>query len=456
MELGNIIFIILLGLGAGFFTWKVGKIRRNILMGRDEDRSDRWNERWKLMAKVAIGQSKMIKRPVAGIFHILIYVGFVIINIEVLEIILDGVFGTHRMFAPFLGPAYNVIIGVFEILAVAVILACVIFLIRRNILSLERFHLREMTLWPRSDANIILIFEILLMVAFLTMNATDGLLMEKSAAVLNEKGLTQYAGIDMTVRDFWVSQFLTGFFAESDLAQLAFVERFAWWFHIVGILVFLNYIPFSKHFHIFLAFPNVFYSKLEEKGRANNMESVTREVQLMNDPNADPYAAPAEGEGGEDEPDRFGARDVHELTWKNLMDAYTCTECGRCSSVCPATQTGKLLSPRKIIMDTRDRVEEVGSHIDKQGKGADDGKALLGDYILEEELWACTTCNACVEACPVNIDPVSIILDLRRNLMMEESKAPESIAMMATNIENNGAPWQFSQSDRLNWKDEED
>lgn len=454
MTPGNIVFILLFLAGAAFFTWKVRKIRQNILLGKDEDRGDRKKERWKRMARVAIGQSKMMARPVSGFFHVLIYVGFVIINIEVLEIILDGILGTHRLFAPYLGGFYNVIIGFFEILAVAVILACVVFLFRRNVLSLERFHLREMTLWPRSDANIILIFEILLMGAFLSMNATDGMLMEKSAEALKNAGLKKYAGIDMTIRDFWVSQYLTGFFAGYDLQSLAFVERFAWWFHIVGIIVFLNYIPFSKHFHIFLSFPNVFYSKLEEKGRFNNMESVTREVQLMTDPNADPYAAPDQGE--DEEPDRFGAQDVQHLSWKNLMDAYTCTECGRCSAVCPATQTGKLLSPRKIVMDTRDRLEEIGQEKVRNGPDHDDGKALLGDYILEEELWACTTCNACVEACPVNIDPLAIIMELRRDLIMEASKVPESIATMATNIENNGAPWQFNQADRLNWKDESD
>ncbi len=454
MTLGNILFILLFLVGVAFFTWKVRKIRQNILLGKDEDRGDRKKVRWKHMARVAIGQSKMMARPVSGFFHVLIYVGFVIINIEVLEIILDGILGTHRLFAPYLGAFYNVIIGCFEILAVAVILACVVFLFRRYVLSLERFHLREMTLWPRSDANIILIFEILLMGAFLSMNATDGMLMEKSAEALKDAGLKKYAGIDMTVRDFWVSQYLTGFFAGYDLQRLAFVERFAWWFHIVGIIVFLNYIPFSKHFHIFLSFPNVYYSKLDAKGRFNNMESVTKEVQLMTDPNADPYASPDQGE--EEEPDRFGAQDVQHLSWKQLMDAYTCTECGRCSAVCPATQTGKLLSPRKIVMDTRDRLEEIGQEKVQNGLDHDDGKALLGDYILEEELWACTTCNACVEACPVNIDPLAIIMDLRRDLIMEASKVPESIATMATNIENNGAPWQFNQADRLNWKDESD
>ncbi len=459
MEVGNIVFIMLVLTTAAFFTWRVRKIRRNILLGRDEDRSDRSGERWKTMARVAIGQSKMVARPVAGFFHILIYVGFVIINIEVLEIILDGVLGTHRLFSP-LGAFYRFIIGCFEILAVLVILACVVFLIRRNILRLKRFHLREMTLWPRSDANIILIFEIVLMAAFLTMNASDGILMGSDEKALAAAGLSQYTGIGMELEDLWVSRFIGGFLPGGDLEQLALIERTCWWVHIVGIFIFLNYIPYSKHFHIFLAFPNTYYSDLDEKGKFDNMERVTEEVKLMMDPNADPFAAPAEGgeeEASEaEEPGRFGAKDVQDLTWKNLLDAYTCTECGRCSSVCPANQTGKMLSPRKIVMDTRDRLEEVGKNIDKHGKEHDDGKALLGDHITKEELWACTTCNACVEACPVNIDPLDIIMDLRQYLIMEESKAPEALTVMSTNIENNGAPWQFSAADRFKWAEEDD
>lgn len=433
--ISNIIFILILGAGSYFFAKKVGEIRRNILLGRDEQRNDRPAERWKLMTLVAIGQSKMVKRPVAAFFHILIYVGFIIINIEVLEIIIDGIFGTHRILS-FLGGFYDFLIGSFEWLAIGVLAACIIFLARRNILKLKRFWMREMTAWPRTDANLILITEILLMSAFLTLNATD--------YVLQNRGVEHY----IKAGAFPISSLMSGWYANTGTSTLIFIERFAWWFHIIGILAFMNYLPFSKHFHILLSFPNVWYSKLEPKGEFTNMQSVTNEVKLMLDPSAavqppDPNAAPQ----------RFGARDVRDLSWKQLMDAYSCTECGRCTSVCPANITGKLLSPRKIMMDTRDRLEEVGRNINKNGKDHDDGKALLNDYILPEEIWACTTCNACVEACPVNIDPLSIIVDVRRYLVMEQSTAPAELNGMFTRIENNGAPWQFSPADRLNWKD---
>lgn len=439
MELGNIIFIIILIGLIALFAYQVGKIRRNINLGRDIDRSDQPGKRWALMTRVALGQSKMVVRPLAGIMHIFIYVGFVIINIEVLEIIIDGIFGTHRVFA-FLGGFYSFLIGSFEILAVLVLLACVVFLIRRNIGRLRRFHAREMTSWPKSDGNLILIIEILLMVAFLSMNGAD--------YVLQQRGVEHY----IEAGAFPVSGALETFFGGYSTSTLIGIERGAWWFHIIGILLFLNYLPISKHFHIILAFPNVYYSNLNQKGQFKNMSRVTDEVKLMMNPDADPYAAPPEGEAPPDE--KFGAKDVGDLHWKNLMDAYSCTECGRCTSECPANMTGKLLSPRKIMMDTRDRLQEVGKNIDKHGKDYSDDKSLLHDYITPEELWACTTCNACVEACPVNINPLEIIVDLRQYLVMEESKAPSELNTMFTNVENNGAPWAFPASDRLKWAEE--
>jgi len=435
--ISNIIFILVLGAGIYFFTKKVKHVRRNILLGRDENRNDRPAERWKVMAKVALGQSKMVTRPVAAFFHIIIYVGFIIINIEVLEIMIDGIFGTHRVLS-FLGGFYDFLIGSFEWLAIGVLLACVVFLIRRNVLKLKRFWMREMRYGPRTDANVILITEIVLMTAFLMLNGAD--------YVLQNRGVEHY----IKAGAFPVSSLLSGLFADITTTNLVIFERMCWWFHIVGILAFLNYVPYSKHFHILLAFPNTWYSNLEPKGEFTNMQSVTTEVKLMLDPSAivptpEPNAAPQ----------RFGARDVRDLSWKQLMDAYSCTECGRCTSACPANITGKLLSPRKIMMDTRDRLEEVGRNIDKHGEAYDDGKSLLNNYILPEELWACTTCNACVEACPVNIDPLSIIVDMRRYLVMEQSTAPAELNGMFSKIENNGAPWQFSPTDRLNWNDGE-
>lgn len=437
----NVAFAILLIGAAALFTINVRKIRRYINMGRDIDRSDRSGDRWREMIRVALGQGKMVARPFAGVMHIFIYVGFVIINIEVLEIVIDGLFGTHRIFS-FMGPLYDVLIASFEILAFLVLFSCVAFLLRRNVQRLARFHKKEMKGWPTSDANLILVIEILLMGAFLTMNATD--------YILQQHGVGHYA----EAGSFPVSGLLVPLFDGMSLSTVGWIERYCWWFHIIGIFIFLNYLPYSKHFHILLAFPNTWYSNLNPKGQFNNLESVKKEVELMFDPDADPYAA-APAPDPDAVPVAFGASDVSELTWKQLMDGYTCTECGRCTDECPANQTGKLLSPRKIVMDTRDRTEELGMYRDKNGADAHDGKSLLTDYITPEELWACTSCNACTQACPVNIDPLSIIVDLRRYLVMEQSAAPNELNGMFTNIENNGAPWQFSPADRLNWANEE-
>jgi heterodisulfide reductase subunit C len=386
------------------------------------------------MFLVAIGQSKMVKRPVAGILHIFVYVGFIIVNIEMLEILIDGVAGTHRALSFVGGGIYNFFASTFEIFALAVITACITFLVRRNILKVKRFQSREMTSWPRLDANIILFTEVLLMSAFLSMNAADTVLMQRAG------------GSDM-LGPFVVSQVLLPWFSGFSEGTLHFIEQFGWWFHIIGVLAFLNYIPYSKHFHVFLAFPNTWYSKLEPKAKMSNMPEVTKEVQIMLGTLQD------DGSSGEDMPS-FGAKDVPQLSWKNVMDAFTCTECGRCTAVCPANTTGKLLSPRGIMMAVRDRAEEIGKNIDKNGKDYSDGKALLGNYITPEEIWACTTCNACVEECPVNINQVDIILALRRYMVMEQSAGPASINAMLTNIENNGAPWQYSAADRGNWADD--
>lgn len=437
----NIVFLIVLVAAIGLFTFQVRKIRRNILLGREVDRSDQKSKRLAQMARVAMGQSKMVARPFAGIMHIFIYVGFVIINIEVLEIIIDGLFGTHRIFAG-VGGLYDVLIGSFDILAVMVLFACIVFLIRRNIGHIRRFEMREMTSWPKADANIILLIESALMLAFLTMNACDVILQDRQVGGYIQAG------------SFPISGLIAPLFEGMSTSGVMALERSAWWFHIVGILLFLNYLPISKHFHIILAFPNVFYASLWPMGKFPILSRVTDEVKLMLDPSADPYAAPPEGENKEEEEQSFGAKDVRDLHWKNLMDAYACTECGRCTAVCPANLTGKLLSPRKIMMDTRDRLEEVGRNIDKHGADYDDGKSLLHDYITPEELWACTTCNACVEACPVNINQLEIIIDLRQYLVMEESAAPSELNTMFNNIENNGAPWAFPAADRMKWAEE--
>lgn len=448
--ISSIVFVILLCATAIIFIRRLREIRFNINLGRELDLSGNFSERFKIMARVALGQSKLVTKPVAFFMHVLIYVGFIIINIEIIEILLDGIFGTHRVLEGILGSSvYYVFIGVFEILALMVLLACVVFLIRRNIGNIRRFSGAEMTKWPTSDANIILVSEILLMLAFLTMNAADSVLMTAPTELLIANGHEHYSGFDFGGW-FWISAYLTGFMP-NNVDTLYIIERGCWWFHIVGVFAFSIYVLYSKHFHIFIAFPNTFYSRLKPSGEIANLEAVKKEVEMMMDPAADPYAAPPADALA---PQRFGAKDVEDLSWKQLMDAYSCTECGRCTSECPANQTGKLLSPRKIMMDTRDRLEEVGQMRRKEGAEASDVRSLLGDFITKEELWACTTCNACVEACPVNINPLSIIVDLRRFLVMEESAAPSELNTMFTNIENNGAPWQFAQADRGNWTDE--
>jgi len=440
----NALFAIVLVLGLGFFVKNVKKLQRNIKLGKDVDRSDNKPQRWRNMAKIALGQYKMVKRPVSGILHVIVYVGFIIINIEVLEIIIDGLFGTHRIFG-FMGGFYDFLIGSFEILAFLVFVAVVVFWIRRNVIRLKRFLSPEMKGWPKMDGNLILYFEMVLMTLFLVMNAAD--------FQLQSMGAEHYASADGIVGAFPVSQYIAALFDGISENALVMIERGAWWVHILGILVFLNYLYYSKHLHILLAFPNTWYAKLKPKGELNNLEAVTKEVMLMMDPDADPYAMPEETE--EAEPEKFGASDVTDLNWVQLMNSYSCTECGRCTSECPANQTGKKLSPRKIMMDTRDRLETVGKNIDANGGTfVPDGKQLLDDHITKEELWACTTCNACTEACPIGIDPLSIIMDMRRYMVMEESSAPTDLNNAMTNIENNGAPWPFNQMDRGNWINE--
>ena len=439
--LPNVLFVVLLAVAVGLFAKNVKKINRNIQLGRAIDRNDRSNERWANMARIALGQSKMVKRPIAGILHIVVYIGFILINIELLEIVVDGILGTHRIFAPYLGGFYNVLIGSFEILAALVLVAVIIFWCRRNVIRIKRFWKDEMKGWPKLDADLILYFEVVLMGLFLTMNGADLAIQ------------TQFPDAPhyMQAGAFPVSQYLLPLFEGSDLSSLILVERSAWWMHIIGIFIFLNYLYYSKHLHILLAFPNTYFANLNPKGQFGNNPNVTAEVQLMMDPNADPFAA------GDDtaEVEKFGASDVMDLNRIQLLNAYTCTECGRCTSECPANQTGKKLSPRKIMMDTRDRLTEVGDNMEKnKGTFVDDGKQLLGDYISHEELWACTSCNACVEACPVNIDPLSIIMDMRQYLVMEESAGPSDLNNMMSNIENNGAPWPFNQQDRANWAQE--
>ncbi|MEH6679285.1 MAG: (Fe-S)-binding protein [Sediminicola sp.] len=437
--LPNILFAVVLVAGIGFFVKNCKRLVRNIGLGKDVPVNDHKPLRWKNMAKIALGQTKMVVRPVAGLLHIIVYLGFIIINVEVLEIILDGLLGTHRLFAP-LGSAYDFLIGSFEILALLVIVAVTVFWLRRNAVRVQRFFRPEMKGWPKTDADIILYTELVLMCLFLTMNAADLQLQQLGAEHYTRAG------------SFPISSLLLPLLDGMDISSLIVLERTAWWLHIVGILFFLNYLYYSKHLHILLAFPNTYFGKVRPLGQFDNLEAVTKEVRLMMDPSADPYAAPAADEGV---PEKFGASDVMDLNWVQLLNAYTCTECGRCTSECPANQTGKKLSPRKIMMDTRDRLEEVGKNMESnKGSFVADNKQLLGDYITPEELWACTTCNACVEACPVSIDPLSIIMDMRRYLVMEQSAAPSELNNMMGNVENNGAPWPFNQMDRLNWATE--
>lgn len=426
--ISQLIFGILFVAAVVLFYKNASKIYRNIRLGKALDRSDRPGERLKTMLLVAFGQQKMFKRPIPALLHLFVYVGFCIINIEMLEIVIDGLFGTHRVLSV-LGGLYNFLIYAFEILAFLVLAGCVVFMIRRNVLKVKRLNQSELNNWPKTDANLILTAEILLMAAFLFMNAADYKLQTLGAEHYHVAGA------------FPISSFLVPILPDS-VFSLILIERFCWWFHIIGVLAFLNYLPISKHLHIILAFPNTYFSNLKPKGEFENMPAVTAEVQVMLDPSLPPPTG---------EPSRFGVKDVQDLTWKNLLDAYTCTECGRCTSACPANMTGKLLSPRKIMMDTRDRVEEVGKNIDANGSFTDDGKGLLDTYITREEIWACTSCNACVEQCPVNINPLEIIIGLRQYAVMEESQAPSSINNMFSNLENNGAPWKYSQADRANW-----
>ena len=387
------------------------------------------------MIRLAFGQSKMFDKPIVGILHFIVYVAFVLINIELLEIVIDGVLGTHRFLAPYMGSFYNFLIAFFELLAFAVIISVAVFWIRRNFLKIKRFLSNDLKGWPKNDANYILYIEVVLMFLFLNMNATDQVLQNANYSYYGDYG------------SFPISSFILPLYDNFEVTSVVIIERASWWLHILGILFFLNYLYYSKHLHILLAFPNTYFSKIKSGGGFDNLDSVYKEVKAMLDPAVDPYST----NNTNQQIEKFGANDVFDLNWFQLLNAYTCTECGRCSSECPANQTGKLLSPRSIMMKTRDRIEEVGKNIDKNKVFKDDGKKLLNDYITKEELWACTTCNACVESCPIGIDPLSIIIDLRRYMVMEESSAPAEINNMMNNLENNGAPWPFNQQDRLNW-----
>ena len=440
--IASIIFILLFAGGSAFFFFNAYKIRRNILLGKKTDRTDRPLERLKVMTLVALGQKKMFDKPISAVLHLFLYAAFMITQIELIEIVLDGALGNHRMFRPSLGGFYTFMVSFIEILSVLAFIGTFAFLARRNLLKVPRLIKSELNGWPKLDANFILLGEITLICFIFMMNGAD--------EVLYSRGLSHAQNIGDHSLGLAISSHLGPLlFGGMSEHTLHYIERIGWWGHIITVLSFLNYLPYSKHLHILLAFPNVYYSNLNPPGQFTNLESVSNEVKAMLDPSFTPPPAnpnPANAE-------RFGAKDVTDLSWKQLLDAYSCTECGRCTEVCPANMTGKLLSPRKIMMDTRDRLVEVGKNIDKNGEFIDDGKSL-GSYITNEELWGCTSCNACVEVCPVNIDPLSIITDMRRFLVMEESAAPNELNTMFTNIENNGAPWQFSQADRLNWKNE--
>lgn len=429
----QIIFIAVSAFAIWLFAKNISNIRRNILLGKDEDLNDNKQLRWRNLLLLAFGQKKMFRNPLVAVMHFIVYAGFIIINIEVLEIVLDGMIGTHRLFLPYIGGLYTFLINAFEILALGVLIACSIFLVRRNIIKLKRFISKDLDGWPRSDANYILITEIILMTLFLTMNSADRALQFKGAAHYHETG------------NFLISGIIAPMMNKLSVTALIIIERSCWWLHILGIFAFLNYLPYSKHLHILLAFPNAYYARLEPMGKMNNMENVQNEVKYMMQPELAPT--------GETASMKFGAKDVFDLSWKSLLDSYSCTECGRCSAACPANQTGKLLSPRKIMMDTRDRLETVGRNVRANGEFKDDGKNLF-THITVEELRACTTCNACVQECPVSISPLQIILELRRSLIMEDSNAPQEWNVMFGNIENNFAPWKFSPNDRDKWADE--
>ena len=417
--ISSIIFLLLTVIAFYIFAKKLLTIKRNIHLGRSIELNDQPLARWKNVFLLALGQKKMFHNIPVALLHLILYVGFIIINIELLEIIIDGIAGTHRFFAPFLGVLYPILINSFEVLALLVFVACIFFLSRRNIIRVKRLISKDLIGWPKTDANLILAIEMVLMGLFLTMNAADPSV------------------------NFIISSWIKPALSNLNEHQLHTIEQTAWWIHILGIYGFMNYLPYSKHLHIVLAFPNAYYASLEPKGKMHNMVAIQNEVLYAMQPELAPTNAAA--------PEKFGAKDVMDLSWKNLIDAYSCTECGRCSTACPANSTGKLLSPRKIMMDTRDRLEIVGKNIDANGQFVDDGKSLLNDHITIEELRACTTCNACVEECPVSISPMDIIIELRRSLIMEDSNAPSEWNGMFSNIENNFAPWKFAPDDRDAW-----
>ncbi len=435
----QVLFILISGFAIWLFSKKAKEIIRNIKLGRDEVINNNKAQRWKNLLLLAFGQKKMFRNPLVAVLHFFVYAGFIIINIEVLEIVLDGVLGTHRLFAAPLGSLYPFLINSFEVLALLVVIACAVFLARRNIIKLRRFISKDLDGWPRSDANYILATEIILMTLFLVLNASDTL--------LQARGVEHYAA--HPTGNFVISQYLHPILNDISNDGLQWIERGCWWLHITGIFAFLNYLPYSKHLHIILAFPNAWFARLEPMGKMENMKSIQNEVLYA----MQPELAPAATEG-EAPVVGFGAKDITNLSWKNLLDAYSCTECGRCSAACPANSTGKLLSPRKIMMDTRDRMEEVGRNITANGEFKDDGKSLLHNYITVEELRACTTCNACVQECPVSISPLDIIVQLRRYLVMEESNAPQEWNVMFSNVENNFAPWKFSPDERDKWAED--